>query len=243
MTILIVMWLAPPAAADDPQFQLWGNLTLDWIKSRDLTLGLDIEPKVLVSKPSTDPGWATLEVTPSVEYTKGNWFDVLGELMVARTKQTDDLNSTEVTPRIGFRFHILSNIANDLVKERRPKHRLVLRALLRAEWRNIYYSGDKPESSSFRLRNRAEWLYPLNRPRVTDDGAYYVTGDAEWFWTTQDLDERFASKQRVRAGIGYRHSYAWRFEALYIWDRSRQTATDEFTRADSAIDLRVRRVW
>ena len=59
----------------------------------------------------------------------------------------------------------------------------------------------------------------------------------------QDLDERYASKQRVRAGIGHRRSHAWRVEALYIWDRSRQAATDGFTTSDYAIDVRVRRVW
>jgi hypothetical protein len=134
------VFLTSPVGADEPEFQLWGNLTLSWIKSHHLTLGVDIEPKVLVSKPADDPGWATLDVTPSLEYTHGNWLDIVSELLVARTKQTDDDNSTEITPRIGFRFHILSNVANDLLKEKLPKHRFVIRDLIRLEWRNLYYS-------------------------------------------------------------------------------------------------------
>ncbi len=145
MGLLLVTPLTSAAEADEPQVQIWGNLTLDWIKSRQLTFGVDLEPKVLVSKPSDDPGWATLDVTPSLEYCRGNWFDVIGETLVARTKQTDEENSTEIAPRIGFRFHILSNLENDFLKEKLPKRRLVVRDLIRLEWRNLYYSTDKPE--------------------------------------------------------------------------------------------------
>jgi hypothetical protein len=243
--LLLVVFLASPVGADEPEFQLWGNFTLSWIKSHHVTLGVDIEPKVLVSKPADDPRWATLDVTPSLEYTHGNWLDIVSELLVARTKQTDDDNSTEITPRIGFRFHILSNVANDLLKEKLPKHRFVIRDLIRLEWRNLYYSPSSgtPDSSSLRLRNRVEISYPINRRRMTDDGAIYATGDGEWFWTEEDQSERFASKQRIRVGIGHRRSYRWRFEALYVWDRSRHTATDGFTTADSAVDVQVKRVW
>ncbi len=242
--VLLIACIAAPAAADDDaNAQIWANVTLNWIKGPQLTFGLDIEPKVLVAKPAGDPEWATLQVTPSIEYTRGHWFDVVGDLVTARTRQTDDLVTTEITPRLGFRFHLLSNLANDFLKEKLPKRRLVIRDLLRFEWRNLSYSNDQPDSSAFRVRDRIELEYPLNRSRVTDDGALYLLSDTEWFWTTNDLDERYASKQRVRAGIGERRSYAWRYELVYVWDRARHAATDGFTRADSALDFRVKRVW
>lgn len=223
--------------------QLWGNLTIDWIKSQQISLGVAIEPKVLVSKPPEDPGWATLGVTPSIEYSRGTWVDLVGEVGVSRTRQTDKVNSTEITPSIGLRFHVLSNLANDFLKERLPKRRLVLRNLIRLEWRSFSYSDDTPDSSSLRLRNRFEALYPLNRPRVTDNGAVYALADVEFFSTADDLEERFASKQRLRIGGGYRHNYPWRFEALYIWDRSRHAAVEAFVKGDQAVDIRLRRVW
>jgi hypothetical protein len=111
------------------------------------------------------------------------------------------------------------------------------------DWRNLYYSTDKPDSSTARIRNRVELLYPMTRPRITDNGATYLIGDAEWFWPVDEPDERFASKQRVRGGIGYRHSFGWRFEALYIWDRARDSAEEGFTSSDQAFDVKVRRVW
>ena len=231
------------ARADDSNTQLWGTATLNWIKSPQFTLGLDIEPKVVVSKPAADPAWATLDLTPSVEYTRGNWFDAVGELLVARTRQTDDVNTTEITPRIGFRFHILPNLANRFLNERLPKRRLVIRDYLRFEWRNLYYSTDEPDSSTFRMRNRFELQYPLNRSRVTDNGAVYGLSDVELFWTSEDLQERYASKERVRFGVGLRRSRAWRFEGVYVWDRSKKTATDGRTTADSAIDIRIKKVW
>jgi hypothetical protein len=239
---VIIVLLASPASAQSDQ-QLWGEITLSWIKSHALTLAVDIEPKVLVSKPEDDPGWATLDVTPSAEFTRSKWFDVVGELHLGRTRQTDAQNSTEVTPRIGFRFHVLSNVVDDLVKERQPRHRIVLRNLARVEWRNLYYSDDTPQSSTVRFRDRIETLYPLNRRRVTDSGAIYATADAEWFWTGQDPSERFASKERIRGGIGYRRNYAWRLEVLYLWDRSRDSAQGGFTTADSGLDIRLWHVW
>ena len=234
--------LASPAAAQTDK-QLWGELTLDWIKSHSITLGVDIEPKVLVSKATDEPGWATLDVTPKMEYARGKWFDVVGELHLGRTRQTDELDSFEVTPRIGFRFHLLSNIVDALIKERQPRRRLVLRNFARAEWRNLYYSDDTPQSSTVRYRDRLEILFPMNRSRVTDNGALYGSADVEWFWTHHHPSERFANKQRVRAGVGYRWKYAWRLETLFVWDRSRDSANSGFTADDSAVDIRIRRVW
>ena len=71
-----------------------------------------------------------------------------------------------------------------------------------------------------RFRNRLELQVPLNRERMIEDGARYVLADWEWFVPLDDPEERFANRQRVRAGIGYRRSLNWRLEALYIWTRS-----------------------
>jgi hypothetical protein len=38
-------------------------------------------------------------------------------------------------------------------------------------------------------------------------------------------------------------SFPWRFETLYVWDRSRDSANQGFTTAGHALDLRIRRVW
>lgn len=241
-TLLAATLFASPAAAQTDT-QIWGELTLEWIKSHALTFSVDIEPKVLVSKSPDEPGWSTLDVTPKAEYAHGRWFDVDGELHLGRTRQTDEQDSTEATPRVGFHFHLLSNIVNDLIKERQPRHRLVLSNFARVEWRNLYYSDGTPQSSTVRYRDRVESSFPINRPRVTDDGALYGSADAEWFWAQHHPPERFANKQRVRVGVGYRWNYAWRLEARYVWDRSRNSAESTFTTTDGAVYIRLRRVW
>jgi hypothetical protein len=223
---------------------VWADFKLQWVKSNQLALGLEVEPKLLVSKPSNDPGWATVDVTPSVELTRGNWVDLLGELLIARTKQTDHVDSTEFTPRLGLRFHLLSNLRDELFKERQPKRRLVIRDLVRFEWRNLYYSTDKSNSSTFRIRDRIEVEFPFNRQRVTDEGAVYAMSDGEWFWTSSNPpDERYASNKRVRAGVGDRISRTWCGEGLYIWDQSRDSIDNGFRTSDNVIQVTVRRVW
>jgi hypothetical protein len=218
-------------------------MTLAWVKSHRFTYSVDIEPKVLIAKPTGDAQWRTLDVTPAIEFAHGQWLDVTGDLVLGRTKQNDDLDTTEVRPRVGVRLHILSNLRDDVLKERTPRRRLVLRNFLRFEWRNLYYSTNTPDSSTFRLRDRVETLYPLNTGKVTADGAIYLLADGEWFWTEDDLDERFASKQRFRAGLGYRRNVRWRFEGLFVLDRTRKEPSDTFNTSAYAVDVRVKRVW
>src|SRR6476659_1689431 len=101
LTVASLVAIASRAEAQTST-QLWGTVTLDWIKSRAVTIGVELEPKLLVSRASDEPGWATLDATPSIELSHGNWLDATGELLIARTRQTDHLVTTEVTPRIGF---------------------------------------------------------------------------------------------------------------------------------------------
>jgi hypothetical protein len=241
--VLVAALGAPRDGRAQASTQFWTNFAFDWAGSHHVTVGLNAEPKLLLSAPSGEPGWTAFDVTPSLEYAHGAWLDVLGEVLVGRTHQTDDLDSTELTPRIGLRLHLLSSLRRELVRERRPRRRLVLRDLLRVEWRNLSYSTDKPDSSTVRLRNRFESLWPINRPRISDNGASYLAADWEWFIPLDDPDERFANRQRIRAGIGYRHSVAWRFEAQYVWNRSRNTLDEPFTSTDHAAELTMKRVW
>jgi hypothetical protein len=224
--------------------QLWANFKFDWIKTHHWTFKLDAEPKVLVTHPSSDPGWATIDVLPSVEYARGGWFDLIGGLKTGWTGQTNDLDSTEVSAGVGFRLHLLSTLDKEIFKERHPKHRLVLRDLVRVEWLNLFYSTDKPDSHTTRLINRFEALWPFNRPKITDDGAWYVETDWEWFIPLGDeADERFANQQWIRGGVGYRRSHAWRYQAMGVWDRSRNTLEEPFTTSYYALDLTMTRVW
>jgi hypothetical protein len=239
--------LSAAEARAQTNLQIWGNLTFDWLHSTRLVYSLDFEPKALLTKPEGDPSWGNLDVTPSVEYAAKKWLDLVGELATGYTRQTDDVNTVELTPRAGIRLHLFSRkvpVRGPRIRELPPGRRLVVRDLVRVEARTLFYTGDGSGSdSSVRFRNRLELLAPLNRERLTDDGARYVLADWEWFIPLGEPDERFASKQRIRAGFGYRNSVKWRFEALYIWTRSRNTIEDGFKTSDNIIDIRAKRVF
>jgi hypothetical protein len=244
--VALLTLIFPSAAAAQPDFQLWSNVALKWAKSHRLSYQIEIEPKVLVVADEGEPGWATLDVIPNVEYAVRPWVDLIGEVPTGFTAQTDDLDSFELSPRGGVRLHLFSRDIPRIdgrARELPPKRRIVIRDLARVEWRNVFYNQDQPTSSTVRFRNRLELLVPLNTARLTDDGARYLLTDWEWFIPLDDVAERYANKQRIRAGIGYRRSVRWRFEVLYIWNRSRNTVTDGFTTSDNIIDVRLNRVF
>ena len=239
----LLLSAAQPAAAQ-ANLQLWANVTLNWVKSERLAYELDFEPKALLNAPEGDPDWANLDITPNVEYSAKSWLDIVVDTTIGKTKQSDDVDTLEVTPRIGARFHLFSRTQRYHAWERAPARRIVVRDLVRFEARNFYYhGGDEDYSFSSRFRNRLEFLVPLNKERLTDDGARYLLTDWEWFIPLSDQEERFANKQRIRAGLGYRRSFKWRFEAVYIWTRSRNSLEDGFNTSDNIINVRVKRVF
>jgi hypothetical protein len=82
--------LAPEVASAQTNAQLWGSVTLNWLKGSDTTLEIDVEPKVLVSAPPGEPGWWSVDVTPSIEHALSHRVDLVGELATGYTKQTDE---------------------------------------------------------------------------------------------------------------------------------------------------------
>jgi hypothetical protein len=148
---------------------------------------------------------------------------------------------------VGVRFHLFSRqplVRRVVGREQWPKRRLVIRDLLRIEARNFFYTGEgEGSSSSMRFRNRLECLLPLNKERLTEDGVRYLLADWEWFIPLDDPDERFASRQRIRAGLGFRRNFAWRVEVLYIWTRSRNTLDEEFSTNENSFNIRVKRLF
>ena len=244
LRILALLMIAAAPAASQANGQLWGSFSLSRPSGKSLVYDIEIEPKLLVVVPEGKPEWATLDVTPSVDFAAKHWLDVIGELATGYTKQTDDVNSVEVTPRLGVRLHVTTADlpTGPIRRERVPRHRIVVRDLVRVEARNLFYSNEASAESTVRFRNRLEFQVPLNRDKVSDDGVRYLLADWEWFIPLSDPTERFANRQRVRAGVGYRPNAHWRIEGLYILGRSRDTTADGFQTTDHIVSLRVKRV-
>jgi hypothetical protein len=238
------------SAAAQSNLQLWGDFSLNSVLQRHdrVSWSVDFEPQALIAAPEGDPTWYSTSVTPAGEYAVYSWMDAVAELGTTYTRQTDGLRSFELTPRGGVRFHtkLLRKVPTIIPKnvfqhELSPTRRGVVRDLIRIEQRNIFYTGDDPTTSTARLRNRIEFLYPLNRARTTDDGGRIFMADWEWFIPLGDTTERFASRQRIRAGLAFRRSYNWRLETLYIWNRSRNTLDEPFSTSDNIISVNVKK--
>jgi uncharacterized protein DUF2490 len=226
--------------------EIWGNLTIDWLASERLVYTLDVEPKVQVTAVTSQSRFANVEVWPSVDVAVSGWLDAHGEFLTGFTNEEDGSNTTEVTERLGVRLHILSRLIQErdrrrgAEREAQPRRRGTLNTLLRFEHRNLRQS-DSPTTSSWRFRDRVELAYPMNRPKITVDGAIYLTSDTELFVPlTDDPQQSHVSQWRLRNGIGYRMNFNTRLEALYIWTTKRDSDTGRFATDSQAIDFRVK---
>ena len=208
LAVAVPLLLSASAARGQSNLQAWGNLSLNRGLSERWTGALEFEPKVLAADNSGGPGWWSMDATPNVEFVPKHWLDVIAELPVTYTSQTDGVDSWEVSPRGGLRVHLFSRDVPDRVgrlvaeavsaKERPPKRRLVIRDRLLVEQRNLVYNNGKPSSHTWRVRNRLELQFPLNRTRVTEDDSWTLLTDWEWFVPLDDPSERFANRQRIR---------------------------------------------
>jgi hypothetical protein len=221
---LACVLVSPSTASAQAEKQFWATGIVDWLATDRLTYEIEVEPK-------TDP--ATLEVTPEIQYTVAAWADVLAEVNLK--SQVDE--ATTATPRFGVELHILSRLfqphaPRGAEREKPPRRRIVVNTLLRVEDSN----------STWRLRDRFQLAYPLNRNKTTDNGAVYLTGDSELFIPLDRVPgEPLVSQVRLRSGLGYRRSFAWRFQALYVWNGTRDAASSPLRPASHAVDVRVNR--
>jgi hypothetical protein len=243
-----MLWVLASASTAGAQStgEVWGNLTIDWLASERLVYTLDVEPKVQVTAVTTQSRFANVDVWPTVDFAVAGWFDAHGEFLTGFTNEQDGSNSTEITERMGVRLHLLSRLLQERAarrgaeREAQPRRRGTIATLLRFEHRNLLQS-DSPTTSSWRFRSRAELAYPLNRAKLTADGALYLTSDTEFFVpVSDDPQQGHVSQWRLRNGVGYRMNFNTRLEALYIWTTKKDGDTGQFATDSRAIDVRVK---
>jgi len=111
----------------------------------------------------------------------------------------------------------------------------------RLEQRNFWYSEDRPDDHDARFRNRVEFKLALNRDNFSEDGLWYAIADTEWFVPIGDeAAERYATKRRLRLGIGYRISYQHRLEVLLMRDKARDTREDDADVDANMLDIKYK---
>ena len=182
-----------------------------------------------------------MDVTPLVEYYPARWIDLVGETDFGYTHQDDDVNTTGVTPRIGFRLNLLNNLRERTRLLSGPLCRVRLGTLVRFEYRNFWYSDDSDPEHEWRLRIRLEAKIGINHADFAQDKSLYGIFDVEGFIPLSDgVSERYPSKVRTRAGLGYRLRYQTRFELLYIRDSHRDAPGSAKTPTSNTLDARLK---
>lgn len=243
--VLLGLAAARPASADeaktdtstasDVSSQIWANAIFDWRVARPVLLELDVEPRLQVRGGSD---WWSLAATPLLEVYPCEWLDVTFESVLGYTLQRPSVGSVEMSQRVGARLYPLQ-----LVDVALPKSRLTVADLVRVERRGFEYFGSEGETNpnDLRLRNRIELRVGFDAAGSTEPQPLYLMADWEAFVPVGPrATERFASKVRVRFGLGYRSSRWTAFELLFVRDWTRSTLSDAFAKDTQAIDLRVR---
>lgn len=232
--------------------QVWASISYGKKLSHEFYTQLTVEGK---TQTDGGPTWRSLSGTAHVDYYPNRWLDLIGELHIADTLQFDGTNTFELTPRVGAKFHFLKqalgNYASKDYKSIGPLdelgHRSLERAslgrwdfaiLLRIEARNIWYSPGDQFDYSTRARMRLEYKWAINRKSLTDDHTAYLLADIEYFEPFgDDVVERYPSKTRVRAGLGYRVATNHKLEAIYVRDLTRDTPGGQDTLGSQALSL------
>jgi hypothetical protein len=217
----------PTRTRAETTLQLWTNFMAEWQITERHFVSFDLEPKVLLIGQGQ---WQNCDFTPTYEYAPKRWLDLIAESVVGYTNDTIHPDATEVTGRLGARFYAW-------------RKQLQIRDTVRFENRNRFFSDDTHDSA-LRWRNRVELRYAFNRARTTEPGA--VTGIFDWEYfipIDRNLRERYASRHRLRAGVGFRPVREWRMDLIYLWQRSRNTIEEHFDNIDHVLNLRLRRAF
>lgn len=173
--------------------------------------------------------WRNISISPTFEYTWFRKLDLTSELPIGYTLQNEGVNTLEITPMVGARFHVTQN------------KRIDTRLVWRYQVRGFYSIEEKDWDISNRTRLRGEAFICLNGPTLFTDNLWYLFLDYEEFIVLDEqLEERYANRRRGRVGIGYRLNYRHRFDLSFTKQSSRNELEESFISNDNVIQFKYK---
>lgn len=224
---VLILWLLPLCAVGQQKVngQLWLDYIPNYAKGKN-SFEAEVSYQTLLSKQGK---WRSINLTPSYERHIFKYLDLITAIPLSYTQQNEATNTAEVRLTLGTRWHLT------------PDSRIQTRLLLRWEHRSLRDFGKEGWEKSNRSRIRAEVIIPLNRNSYSSDDMWYIQTDMEGFIVVdENVSERFANRTRNRLAIGYRLNYHMRFEAMYMYQRSRNQLEEGFDSVDHIIRLRFK---
>ncbi len=222
--ILTLMMVSAQVRGQQVDEQLW----FEYMGNYSFANSFNLENALVYSTIMSDQKWRAYDYTPTLEYSLNQRFDFQAGLTLSYTNQTKTDNSFEVRPMLGTRIFFT------------PNRRIQTRLLLRYEMRNFKNLETKEWETVWRPRVRFESLMPINKKNYYEDNMWYGILDFEFLLTNNDVGERFANRSRLRAGIGYRLNYSFRFEFIYMLQNSKNGIDSQFESTDNIFRFRVK---
>ncbi len=204
--------------------QLW----IEYMLNIPFANSFNVENAFTYSTLLGQPKWRAYDYNATLEYSISPNFDLVGSALISYTEQTESYNTLELRPMLGTRIYFT------------PNQRIQTRLLLRLEQRNFQNLETKEWDNVIRPRVRAEVVVPINQKSYFENNLWYAIADAEWIFVKTDVDERFANRFRLRAGLGYRLNYSFRFELLYMNQQSKNGIDEDFSSIDNIIRIRLK---
>jgi len=165
-----------------------------------------------------DPHWHTWEIRFMPEYKLTKHLNVLASAQYLQTRQTHFLTTREIRMAVGARLFFV------------PGKRFESGLFGRIEFRNQYKFELDEWAYTTRYRLRAFASMPITKHSMKDLHVIYGTFFAEIFYQDdQEVQERFASRGWIRAGLGYRINHNLQFELQYNWQESKNTINDKIS--------------
>ncbi len=173
--------------------------------------------------------WRSFSLSPYFEASVLRSLDVFISLPIAYTLQKANLNSNEITPSLGLRYHIQEG------------KRFNLNLTARIEQRYFYQIEAADWDQARRTRLKAAATMCINGPNLSTDNLWYTFLDIEEFFVIdKQVNERFAFLRRARIGLSYRLNYKNRFEANYTLQSSRNEIGAPFDEVDNIFQVRYK---
>lgn len=212
-----------------PNAQVWTDFLFDYPFRKTNLFETEFSYQTLIQSSSTIPKWYSFNLTPAYEKTENKYLDILTALAFSYTIQNDTTNSFEIRPMVGVRIYFT------------PDSRLQTRLTLRYEHRFFKDIGQSGWQSATRLRIRPELVFPLNRSSYFVDKMLYLLTDVEFYISLDEqVKEAFSNRIRNRVGIGYRFTYNFRAEFIYILQRSRNEIDKDYNTRDNIFRIRFK---
>ena len=209
--ILVLFQLQLKAQDKTVRPQLWNNLYLGWEINDRFSLQNSLAYNVLLSQ---EVKWQEFSNSISSTANLTNWFAGTAGLYVSKTQQIDEIWSSEVRPFASIRFLTL------------PGKRWRISNRSRFEWRNIFYSKIK-DNSSLRFRNRTSFSVSLIKSEIIADNNLSLYGFFEFFHNfDKNVQERFFTQSKTKLGFYYRKNFHWRFDLGFMYQDAKSSIVE-----------------